>query len=271
MSSFHVRPDVDERVSAAIDLLERKTFVALEPRILRATWMGLLETRTSVQHTSIMAQRSTVDSSISIEPAVLDIKWPAFVYLALASGVDAYNWDLYQMVRTLASEASTRNLRLKDCRGHSKFYASKVNGKLLVSFVPGIHSLYWRRALAWELLMLLEDGKKLICVSVMNSNIFLPSDIADFTPAGLSIARSSSNRQPMDDECLDAADPSNPLGRIFSMKKRERWTSLVVQYISDRCIKIRLIGLTLVLGLNFYSPNYRILRLRWSFPSRVGC
>lgn len=188
---FTGRIDVDARVAAARDLIERKQFAVYNSHLLRATWMALLNTQMSVKQTAIMARRFTVDFAMSIEPALLEVKWPTFVYLALALGVDAYDGGLHQIITTLSNQNPTPYLRLKDNCGRALMNIWGADERVFASLVPGLRDLYLRRALAWELIMVLVDQDGPQCIPVINLEQFPPSDIVAFTPKGITIATQS--------------------------------------------------------------------------------
>ncbi|KAK4445581.1 hypothetical protein QBC34DRAFT_472104 [Podospora aff. communis PSN243] len=127
---------------------------------------------------------------MTVEPPFLQLTWPTFIYLALALGVDPYDEGLGALSRTLAGSAEDRSWTLKDSKGQSKLRASKPDsaGVVTVTFIPGDHSLFWRRAFASELVMLLEDvgggGGGMTCVPLMAPGHFSPSDMTDIVSGG---------------------------------------------------------------------------------------
>ena len=97
------------------------------------------------------------------------------MYLALALGVDAYDWDLHELIGVLLRGSPVGALRLRDIKGNSKITTlSSSNNQVFVSLVPGLHTLSWRRALAWELIMLLGDEGIPKCIPVLDFPAFPP-------------------------------------------------------------------------------------------------
>lgn len=112
----------------------------------------------SLQQSPVMTRCFTLYSSMSIEPPQLDIKCPTLYTLH-------WHWAqmrttgtcLHELIGALLAGNPVRALKLRDNKGRSKITLPSGNGQVSASLVPGQHTLYWRRALAWELIIPLED------------------------------------------------------------------------------------------------------------------
>ncbi|KAH7248132.1 hypothetical protein B0J15DRAFT_468173 [Fusarium solani] len=164
-----------------------------------ASWMCLLTSGlTPNQDIEATPTRCTVDSNLSCAPTSLQCKWPAFVYLVLGVGVNLENGDNITSLSKLKSALAERSrlglpISLRDYEGRKLVDLLPTSLGNVARLVPGHYTFSVRRMLAYENIMLLDDGR---CIALPSLETFHLLDILAFSMTGLVRWRKQQNEGP---------------------------------------------------------------------------